>query len=319
MKWPFVRMIFIFLSAIQTTPSWGAEKLVVHSFGNKTNPAIIFIHGGPDSDSSLFQASAAEALSGRGFYVVTYDQRGQGRSAKGVPIKMLNFENYVEDLKEIIEGQGLHKLFLVGHSFGGLLAIKFSDRYPSLVSKVILVSTPLKMTNVFSDIGANCRKIAEREKIFSTTSESIQNDLKGLNRGLGHRTIVEYIHDIFRRAFECGNGGGLYMPHPISQEAAKIYERAFKGEKPTSPDAKVALDGFVLNERFQAMDVTDLVRKEPKRYRAIFGDQDGLFSAETLSAIRKEIPDMVVIPGAGHNVFADQENLFIQQVVNDLR
>jgi proline iminopeptidase len=57
------------------------QTIYSKAFGNKNNKPIIFIHGGPSGNAVQFEATTAPKLAERGFYVIVYDRRGEGRSA----------------------------------------------------------------------------------------------------------------------------------------------------------------------------------------------------------------------------------------------
>lgn len=50
------------------------------AYGQSKNSAIIFIHGGPRGNSTLFEGTTAKKLAEKRFYVIVYDRRGEGRS-----------------------------------------------------------------------------------------------------------------------------------------------------------------------------------------------------------------------------------------------
>lgn len=77
-------------------------------------------------------------LERRGYTVFTPDLPGFGSN----PLKKeeLFFDDYLKFVKKFIEENKVRKVVLLGHSFGGRIAIAFSARYPQLVSKLILVS-----------------------------------------------------------------------------------------------------------------------------------------------------------------------------------
>lgn len=71
--------------------------------------------------------------------VIALDLPGFGKS--DFPKKTWTLSNYTQFLKKIIKELGLKKPTLLGHSFGGRIAIKCATSYPKLVKKLILVST----------------------------------------------------------------------------------------------------------------------------------------------------------------------------------
>ena len=77
------------------------------------------------------------------------DHRGHGQSA-GKRGHVLNFEQYLLDLRLVVEmaREGLpegRKIFLLGHSMGGLIALYFAQQHPDLIDGVIASSPGLGM------------------------------------------------------------------------------------------------------------------------------------------------------------------------------
>lgn len=69
--------------------------------------------------------------------VLTFDQRGHGKSVK--PVVGYRPEDYAEDVLQITEALGWNKFILVGHSMGGRNALVFADLYPHKLEKLVIV------------------------------------------------------------------------------------------------------------------------------------------------------------------------------------
>lgn len=72
--------------------------------------------------------------SGYCFYLV--DQRNHGRSFHA---SEMNYNVMSEDLKQLIEDEGLDKILLIGHSMGGKAAMRFTLDNSELVTKLVVV------------------------------------------------------------------------------------------------------------------------------------------------------------------------------------
>jgi pimeloyl-ACP methyl ester carboxylesterase len=68
--------------------------------------------------------------------VLTYDQRGHGRSLK--PMTGYASQDYADDLFLIVQELGWDKFILVGHSMGGRAALDFAHRFPEKLEKLII-------------------------------------------------------------------------------------------------------------------------------------------------------------------------------------
>lgn len=104
--------------------------------GSTSSPSLIFIHGGPGDNSSDFR-SMAEKLSST-YHVIAFDSRGCGFSQRGLSNSQLTIDKMVNDVKELQDHLGLTSSMILGHSFGGAVAIEFSLLHPERVDKLIL-------------------------------------------------------------------------------------------------------------------------------------------------------------------------------------
>ena len=71
------------------------------------------------------------------YSVVALDQRGHGESAK--PEEGYHFASVAHDLLGFIQGMGLARPIIAGHSWGGDVALEFAVAYPSTASGLCFV------------------------------------------------------------------------------------------------------------------------------------------------------------------------------------
>lgn len=109
--------------------------------GLKTNykiagegPAVLVLHGwGGSSDSWLaFQ----KILADKGYKVIVLDFPGFGKSI--TPPQPWNLDDYTNFVLDFTEKLSLGQFFLIGHSFGGRISIKFVTKYPEKIKKLVL-------------------------------------------------------------------------------------------------------------------------------------------------------------------------------------
>ncbi|MDD5291910.1 MAG: alpha/beta hydrolase [Candidatus Omnitrophica bacterium] len=95
---------------------------------------LVFLHGWSFDSNIWFRQIGGL----HGYKSIVLDLPGHGNSGykEGVDI--------VSDLYFIFEELGLSRISLIGHSFGGLLGLKFVLAYPGLVDKIILIGTNAK-------------------------------------------------------------------------------------------------------------------------------------------------------------------------------
>jgi len=133
------------------------QNLQVETFGNEKDTPLIFLHGGPGYNSVVFERTTAEELANNGFYVISYDRRGEGRNED---LKAeFTFNQTFDDLNQIFEIYGLQKASLLGHSFGGVVATLFADKYPEKIETLILVGAPISIQETLTNIVVKCKAI----------------------------------------------------------------------------------------------------------------------------------------------------------------
>ncbi len=100
-------------------------------------PTILILHGW-GSCAKRWQ-KVKEILTKQGLKVIVPDLPGFGDNPS--PSQPWSIDDYVEWVKNFSSGFD-KPLFLLGHSFGGRIAIKFSAKYPEKISGLILCGAP---------------------------------------------------------------------------------------------------------------------------------------------------------------------------------
>jgi pimeloyl-ACP methyl ester carboxylesterase len=108
------------------------------------NTFILVIHGGPGASAYLYNTDYISKNIEDKYAMVYWDQRNAGGSQGNCNGKNLNLNQMVEDLKKVIQvlkfryGQDM-SLFLLGHSFGGLIAADFitHNDYQNMITGLI--------------------------------------------------------------------------------------------------------------------------------------------------------------------------------------
>jgi len=115
----------------------GRSRLFVREIGD--GPPIVVVHGGPDFDHE-YLLPEMDLLADR-YRLIYYDQRGRGRSFSGEGAADVTLASEMEDLDRVREAAGVRQAALLGHSFGGLLAMEYAIRHPDRVSHLVLMNT----------------------------------------------------------------------------------------------------------------------------------------------------------------------------------
>lgn len=87
-----------------------------------------------------------QGLEGRELKVLVPDLPGFGEAPP--PFRPWSVNDYVEWVREHCEEQKISQFFLLGHSFGGRIAIKFAIKYPQKLRGLILCASPIRKNNL---------------------------------------------------------------------------------------------------------------------------------------------------------------------------
>ena len=239
-------------------------------------PPLLLMHGGPGADHWTMQPF--RQLSER-FTLVFYDHRCNGRST-GAPVESMTFDNLTADADALRETLGFERWTVLGHSFGGHVALEYAFRYPDQVSQLVLLDT-----------GADSRW--SRDNAPRLVAE----------RGYGTEK-AELVRRWFRGEFEPRQMarilmrlGPLYNPHTNLLGSARMLWHGWRTKLRPEPlifAGRVLLDGWSVVDRLADITAPTLV---------IAGRDDFVFPPESQQELASGIPGarLVLIDRAGHN------------------
>jgi pimeloyl-ACP methyl ester carboxylesterase len=140
------------------------------SFAEAPSPGIgIVIMHGKGGSPAKFVAELASALEGKGYLVANLEMPWSGRRHYDVDVAAADKE--VESALEALRGKGAKKLFVAGHSQGGLFALYFGTRH--LVDGIIAIAP-----------GGNVDSAIFRDKV----GDSVEQARKLIAEGKGDET-----------------------------------------------------------------------------------------------------------------------------------
>ncbi len=114
---------------------WG-KNIWYDIYGAEHSDTLLYLHGGPGA-SCLDFVNQAKALSGK-MKVVIFDQLGVLRSDGIAENESYSMEYQIEMVEEMRKILGIEKWSVLGHSYGGMLAVLYASACPDSVHKIIL-------------------------------------------------------------------------------------------------------------------------------------------------------------------------------------
>lgn len=126
------------------------HRIVTYSFGTGDN-VLLCLNGGPGLPCDYLR-EAHSCLADEGYRVVAFDQLGCGKSDKPTDPALWTITRYVEEVEAVRTALKLGRVHLMGHSWGGWLAIDFALTYPQAIRTLILEDTVADMPHLTSEL-----------------------------------------------------------------------------------------------------------------------------------------------------------------------
>ncbi|KIQ19477.1 alpha/beta hydrolase [Flavobacterium sp. MEB061] len=294
-------LVFIFTISIFAN----GQSLYIKTYGNKENKTIVFIHGGPSGNSTLFEATTAQKLANKSFYVIVYDRRGEGRSAD--PHAKFTYQEAFQDLNSILKRYNLKKVTLIGHSFGGLVATLYTAKYPQNVSNLILAGALFSQQETY-------------DHILNSLKKSHKGDSKTLNKISYVEKLDKNSAGYRKHCFDLASDNDYFkMPNP-TKASKKLYSdyEASKFFK-TNIRNKNAPLLFYKNEKQNNIDSRPFLKEIKAKgilVYAIYGQEDGIFSPSQIKSIKNIAGEnhFALLENCSHYLFVDQQNKFLSKI-----
>jgi proline iminopeptidase len=107
--------------------------------GNNPTIKVLLLHGGPGATHEYFEAFDSY-FPGASIEYYYYDQLGSAYSDQPDDDALVNLPRYVEEVEQVRTALGLdsNNFYLLGHSWGGLLAIEYALKYQQNLKGLVI-------------------------------------------------------------------------------------------------------------------------------------------------------------------------------------
>jgi proline iminopeptidase len=256
---------------------------------------IVVLHGGPGFDHRQFLPYIWKLAERH--KVILFDQRGTGLSSAPIDSTSISIDSFIADIEGVRKAFGIEKMNLLGHSWGGILAMHYGTRHPDRLKTLILCSTAASFES-FAEMRANYE--ADRlpedaalvQEIYS--SDAYQN---------GDPQAVERFWRVY------------FKPYFANQSLVSKLDLQFEENSITNGNAVAghilqSIGEFDLHEDLGAIRCPTLI---------IHGDSDPM-PFTYAGMIHESIAGskLVIVGGAGHWLFVDATETFTSSVLDFL-
>jgi len=253
------------------------------------------MHGGPGLDHTTLLPLEPLADS---FTLIFYDHRCNGRS-EGADVSSMTWENLTADADALRQALGFEQWAVLGHSFGGNVALEYALRYPQNVSHLILMDTcgdarwaQDNAPEILARRGFSAATVQDARRFYNgqiTPGEFLPTALK-LARAYDYHPSVLYHPSILALGYRVG----LAPPMKLRPEAL-----IFGGSR--------LLPGWTVMDRLGEIEAPTLV---------LAGRHDFLFPPEHQAILADRAPNarLELIEQAGHNPQIEQPTETIEAI-----
>jgi proline iminopeptidase len=241
---------------------------------------LVLMHGGPGLD---YQTMLPLQPLADQFTLIFYDHRCNGRS-EGAEVSSMTFENLTADADALRQTLGFDQWAVIGHSFGGNVALEYALRYPSSLSHLVLMDAGGDQWWVQQ----NAPEILAKRGYSASAVQAARRFYSGqLTPGEFVRTLMKFMSAYYYKGLLALAAGVVSGHTPKFRPDALI----FGYSQP--------LNGWTVMDRLSEIQVPTLV---------IAGRHDFLFPPEHQAILAAGIPDsqLEIIERAGHNPHAEQ-------------
>lgn len=140
------------------------DALHVHEFGPSDGTPLLALHG-VTGHGARFRALADDHLPGH--RVIAPDLRGHGRSPALPPWTL---ERHAADALAVLDARGLGSAAVMGHSFGGVVALHLARLAPERISALLLLDPAVRVEpeDALANASSAGQTVADRGQAFAT-------------------------------------------------------------------------------------------------------------------------------------------------------
>jgi proline iminopeptidase len=121
-----------------TTPK-GTFNVWTKRVGNNRTAKVLLLHGGPGTTHEYFEAFDSY-FPAAGIEYYYYDQLGSAFSDQPDIDELWDVPRFVDEVEQVRQALGLNQnnFYLLGHSWGGILAIEYALKYPQTLKGLVI-------------------------------------------------------------------------------------------------------------------------------------------------------------------------------------
>lgn len=254
----------------------------------KGKPVCFVLHGGPGESHGYFKPFLNDLTVD--MQLVYIDNRGSGFSETG-PQSSYSLENNVEDIEALRKYLGLDKIWILGHSYGGMVALSYALKYEQHLDGLLLITT------------ASSYRFLEKAKQFvmeNGTEEQKQVSEVLFNGAFNSNEHVDEYYEVMDSLYVRDDIEGTDMELEVLTFLDRSYEALNEG-----------FGGFL-----KEFDVTDRLSEIKVPSLIMAGRYDWITPVEESEIIANRISNstFIIMENSSHSVMEEEMDKFNQVI-----
>lgn len=254
---------------------------------------VLLLHGGPGFTHDYFECFE-DFLPQAGIEFYYYDQLGTGNSDIPTDTSLWTVSRYMEEVEQVRQGLGLENFYLLGHSWGSMLAMEYLQKYQDHVKAAILSNMTAGIKSYVS------YSVKLKEELFTPSEIKKYDSLDKLQL----YASPEYQELLMTKLY--GNVVCRLNPWP------EPLMRAFKKANTSIYIQMQGVDEFHVTGNFKNWEMWDRLPNIKVPTLVIGGEKDEM-NPEDMKKEGKLIPNSrtYLCPNGSHlSMYDDQQNYF---------
>ncbi len=149
--------------------------------GTASGIPLVVVNGGPGVEHAYLHCSDAWDLLAQRRRVVFYDQRGVGHSQRLAKNQSCTLADQIADLEALRGHLGFERIDVIGHSWGGYLAMAYAARHPERIAHLVICDsgapkwgdTVFLFKDIFPETWARMEAVAFAEELGDSAAAQI--------------------------------------------------------------------------------------------------------------------------------------------------
>ncbi len=265
---------------------------------SKSEKAIILFHG--KNFNGYYWKNVVPMLVSKGYRVIVPDQLGWGKSDR--PDLHYSFQMLAVNNKTLLDSLHIKKVTVLGHSMGGMLAIRFALMFPGITEKLVL-EDPIGLEDYKTFV-----PYKSLEELYQKEKSATYQSYKTYQQGYYPAWKPEYEQYVQAQAqdLKSENFSAIAWNNALTYQLIYTQPVVYELKNLTVPTLLIvgSEDKTIVGKGY----LNDSVKSEHGRYPELAQQAKQQISGCTL----------IIVPGVGHIPHIQEPDKFKEAVINFL-